>query len=46
MLSGEGWWGGGEWKLCDDMFVSHVNAIINICADFLKNYVCNHINLF
>ena len=35
------WWG----KLCD-MFVSHVNAIINICADLKKKNVCNHVNLF
>ena len=33
-------------KMRDAMFVSHANAIIYICADLLKNYVCNHLNLF
>ena len=32
--------------MCDGMFISHVNAIINICADLKKNCVCNHVNLF
>ena len=32
-------------KMCDGMFISHVNAI-NICADLKKNCVCNHVNLF
>ena len=30
----------------DGMFISHVNAIINTCADFKKACVCNHVNLF
>ena len=32
--------------MCDGMFTSHVNAIINICADLKENCVCNHVNLF
>ena len=32
--------------MCDGMFTSHVNAIINICADLKKNCICNHVNLF
>ena len=32
--------------MCDGMFTSHVNAIINICVDLKENCVCNHINLF
>ena len=32
--------------MCDGMFTSHVNAIINICADLNKNCICNHVNLF
>ena len=33
-------------KMCDGMFTSHVNAIINICADLKENCVCIHVNLF
>ena len=33
-------------EMCDGMFTSHVNAIINICADLKENCVCNHVNLF
>ena len=32
--------------MCDGMFISHENAIINIRADLKKNCVCNHVNLF
>ena len=32
--------------MCDGMFTSHVNAIINICADLKENCVCNYVNLF
>ena len=32
--------------MCDGMFTSHVNAIINICADLKDNCVCNHVTLF
>ena len=32
--------------MCDGMFTSHVNAIINICADLKENCVCIHVNLF
>ena len=32
--------------MCDGMFISHVNSIINIRADLQKNYVYNRINLF
>ena len=32
--------------MCDGMFTSHVNPIINICADLKENCVCNHVNLF
>ena len=32
--------------MCDGMFTSHVNAIINICVDFKENCVCNRVNLF
>ena len=31
--------------MCDGMFTSHVNAIINICADLKENCVCTHVNL-
>ena len=31
--------------MCDGMFTSYVNAIINICADLKENCVCNHVNL-
>ena len=32
--------------MCDGMLTSHVNAIINICADLKENCVCNRVNLF
>ena len=32
--------------MCDGMFISHVNSIVNIRADLQKNYVYNRINLF
>ena len=32
--------------MCDGMFTSHVNAIINICADLKENCACIHVNLF
>ena len=32
--------------MCDGMFTSHVNAIINISADLKENCVCIHVNLF
>ena len=32
--------------MCDGMFTSHVNAIINTCADVKENCVCNDVNLF
>ena len=31
--------------MCDGMFTSHVNAIINICADLKENCACIHVNL-
>ena len=33
-------------ETCDGMFTSHVNAMINICADLKENCVCNHVILF
>ena len=33
-------------EMCDGIFTSHVNAIVNICADLKENCVCNHVNLF
>ena len=30
--------------MCDGMFISLVNAIINICADLKKNCICNRVN--
>ena len=32
--------------MCDGMVISHVNAIIDLCADLKKICVCNHVNLF
>ena len=32
--------------MCDGMFTSHVNVIINICADLKENCACFHVNLF
>ena len=32
--------------MSDGMFISHVNAIISICADLEKNCVCNLVYLF
>ena len=31
--------------MCDGMFTSHVNALINICADLKENCVRNHVIL-